>query len=46
MMDSSPEKQAGIQVMIVSAIIHLLMAVMLLSITRTIVPPADKEQVV
>ena len=41
-----PEKQAGIQVMIVSAIIHLLMAIMLLSITRSIVPPADKEQVV
>jgi hypothetical protein len=38
-----PEKQAGIQVMIFSAIIHLVMSVILLSMTKTMVPAEKKE---
>ena len=40
-----PEKNTGIVVMIVSAIIHLVMSVLLLSMTKTMVPvPEPLEQ--
>jgi uncharacterized membrane protein YfhO len=39
-----PDKQAGIQVMIFSAIIHLVMSVILLSMTKTLVPAEKQEQ--